>query len=147
MHTHKSSEARVRSRISTTRRLQGNRTQSRSFAEVLHYLECRTIDKSEKRFWEIFLRFDEQFILSEDCGNVRKHRDFKLVWQLRKRRSYLVLEKNCCTTKFSEKLLAIEIKKAKVTLNMPVYLVLSISDISKIVLRWISALQATASGR
>ena len=63
--------------------------------------------------------------------NVRKHRDIKLV-TTDKRRNQLVSEPNYHTTKwFSENLLAIEIKKTKVKMNNPVYLGLSILEISK----------------
>ena len=63
--------------------------------------------------------------------NVRKHRDIKLV-TTDKRRNQLVSEPNYHTTKwFSENLLAIEMKKAKVKINKPVYLGLSILEISK----------------
>ena len=63
--------------------------------------------------------------------NVRKHRDIKLV-TTDKRRNQLVSESNYHTTKwFSENLLAIAIKKAKVNMNKPVYLGLSILEISK----------------
>ena len=64
-------------------------------------------------------------------GNVRKHRDIKLVTK-DKRRNQLVSEPNYHTTKwFSENLLAIEMKKTKVKMNKPVYLGLSILEISK----------------
>ena len=63
--------------------------------------------------------------------NVRKHRDIKLV-TTDKRRNQLVSEPNYHTTKyFSENLLAIEMKKTKVKMNKPVYLGMSILDISK----------------
>ena len=64
--------------------------------------------------------------------NVRKHnRDMKLVTTEEKRRK-LVSKPNYHTTKhFSKKLLAIEMEKTKVKLNKPVYLVMSILDISK----------------
>ena len=63
--------------------------------------------------------------------NVRKHRDIKLV-TTDKRRNQLVSELNYHTTKwFSENLLAIEMKKTKVKMNKPVYLGLSILEISK----------------
>ena len=66
--------------------------------------------------------------------NVRKHRDIKLV-TTDKRRNQLVSEPNYHTTKwFSEKLLAIETRKTKVKMNKPVYLGLSILDISKILM-------------
>ena len=53
----------------------------------------------------------------------------------KKKRSKLVSEPNYHTTKnFSEKVLAIEMKKTKVIMNKPVYLVMSILDISRILM-------------
>ena len=66
--------------------------------------------------------------------NVRKHRDIKLV-TTDNRRNRLVSEPNYHTTKcFSEKLLAFEMKKTKAKMNKPIYLVLSILEISKILM-------------
>ena len=66
--------------------------------------------------------------------NVRKRRDNKLVTTER-RRKYLVPETNYHTTKFStENLLSIEIKKTRVLMNMPVYLGLSMLNLSKTVM-------------
>ena len=63
--------------------------------------------------------------------NMRKHRDIKLVTTER-RRNYLVSEPNYYTTKiFNENLLEIEMKKNQITMNKPVYLGLSILDMSK----------------
>ena len=63
--------------------------------------------------------------------NVRKHRDIKLV-TTEKRRIKLVSEPNYHTTKqFSENLIAIEMKNAKVKMNKPLYLGMSILEISK----------------
>ena len=63
--------------------------------------------------------------------NVRKHRDIKLVTTDEKRNK-LVSEPNYQTIKqFSENLLAIEMKKTKVKMNKPIYLGMSILDISK----------------
>ena len=63
--------------------------------------------------------------------NLRKHRDIKLATTDEKRNK-LVSEPNYHTTKrFSENLLAIEMKKTKVKMNKPVYLGMSILDISK----------------
>ena len=67
----------------------------------------------------------------ETMENVRKHRDIKLV-TTDKRRDQLVLEPNYHTKKwFSENLLATEMKQIKVKMNKPVYLGLSILEISK----------------
>ena len=60
-------------------------------------------------------------VFGNTMENVRKHRDIKLV-----------SEPNHHTTKrFSENLLAIEMKKTKVKMNKPIYLGMSILDISK----------------
>ena len=71
------------------------------------------------------------------CGkameNVRKHGDIKLVTT--ERRNYLVSEPNYHTTKFfTEYLLAIEMKKMQIIVNTPVYLGLSILELSKILM-------------
>ena len=66
--------------------------------------------------------------------NLNKHRDNKLVTTER-RRNYLVSEPNCHTTKFFiEHLLAIEMKNVEILTNMPVYLGLSILELSKILM-------------
>ena len=63
--------------------------------------------------------------------NVRKQRDIKLV-TTEEKRIKLVSEPNYHTTKhFSKNLLAIEMKKTKVKMNKPIYLGMSILDISK----------------
>ena len=70
-------------------------------------------------------------VFRKTMENVRKHRDIKLV-TTEEKRIKLVSEPNYHTTKqFSENLLAIEMKKAKVKMNKPVYLGKSILDISK----------------
>ena len=66
--------------------------------------------------------------------NVRKHRDVKLATTER-RRNYLVSEPNYRTTKFLTKhLLATEMKKTETLMNEPVYLALSIAELSKILM-------------
>ena len=70
-------------------------------------------------------------VFGKTVENVKKHRDIKLV-TTDKRRNQLVSEPNYRATKwFSESLLAIQIKKIKVKMNKPVYLGLSILEISK----------------
>ena len=64
--------------------------------------------------------------------NVRKLIDITLV-TTDKRRNQLALEPNYHTTKyFSENLMAIEMKKAKVKMNTPICLGISILDISNV---------------
>ena len=63
--------------------------------------------------------------------NIRKHRDIKLV-TTDKKRSKLVSEPNYHTINLiSEDLSIIEMKKTKVKMNKPIYLGLSILEISK----------------
>ena len=70
-------------------------------------------------------------VFGKTMDNVRNHGDIKLV-TTEEKRSKLVSEPYYHTTKhFSENLLAVEIKKTKVIMNKPVYLGISILDISK----------------
>ena len=70
-------------------------------------------------------------VLGKTMENVRKHRGINIV-TTDKRRNQLVSEPNCYTEKcFSEDLLATEMKKTKVKMNTPVYLGLSMLQISK----------------
>ena len=65
---------------------------------------------------------------------IRKHRDIKLV-TIDKKRSKLVSEPNYHTINLiSEDLSIIEVKKTKVKMNKPIYLGLSILEISKILM-------------
>ena len=64
--------------------------------------------------------------------NVRKHRNIKLV-TTKRRRNYLVSEPNYHTNFFTENLLAIELRKTQILINKPVYLGLSVLDLSKTV--------------
>ena len=60
-------------------------------------------------------------VFGKTIGNMRKHRDIKLVTTDEKRNK-LVSEPNYHTTKhFSEHLLAIEMKKTKVKVKKPLY--------------------------
>ena len=73
-------------------------------------------------------------VFGKTMENVRKHRYIKLV-TTEKKRNQLVTEPNYHTIKwFSENLLAIEMKKKKVKMNKPIYLGMSILEISKILM-------------
>ena len=69
-------------------------------------------------------------VFAKAMENVTKHGDIKLV-TTNKRRNHLASEPNYHTTKyFSKHLMAIEMKRTKVKMNKPVYLGMSILDIS-----------------
>ena len=64
--------------------------------------------------------------LEKNMKNVKKHRDIELVTPER-RKNYLKSKQNYHTTKFFTKnLLAVEMKKAEMIFNKPVYLGLPI---------------------
>ena len=90
--------------------------------------------KAKNDFEKNLFKLMNNSVFGRTFMNVRKHRDIKLV-TIDKRRNQLVSEPNYHTTKwFSEKLLAIEMKKTKVKMNKPVYLGLPILEISKILM-------------
>ena len=73
-------------------------------------------------------------VFGKTMEKMRKHRDIKLVTTERKR-NCLVSERNYLTTKFfTENLSAIEIEKTKILMNKPVYLGISILELSKILM-------------
>ena len=70
-------------------------------------------------------------VFGETIENVRKYRDIKL-FTTKRRRNYLVSEKNYHTTKFfTENLSKIEMKKKQIPMNKPVNLRFSILELSK----------------
>ena len=87
--------------------------------------------QAKNDFEKDFFKLMNNAVFGKTMENVRKRRDIKLV-TIDKRRNQLVSEPNYHTTKwFSENLLAIEMKKTNVKMNNPVYLGLSILEISK----------------
>ena len=81
--------------------------------------------QAKNDFEKDFFKLMNNAVFKKTMENVRKHRDIKLV-TTDKRRNQLVSEPNYHTTKwFSEKLLAIEMKKTKAKMIKPVYLGLS----------------------
>ena len=87
--------------------------------------------EAKNEFEKDLFKLMNNSVFGETMENVRKHRGIKLVTTDEKRNK-LVSEPNYHTTKrFSEKLLKIEMKTIKVKMNKPVYLGMSVLDISK----------------
>ena len=87
--------------------------------------------KAQNEFEKNFFKLMNNSVFGKTMENVRNHRDIKLVTS-DKRRKRLVLEPNYHShKKFSEHLMAIEMKKTTVKLIKPWYLGMSIFDISK----------------
>ena len=90
--------------------------------------------KAKNDFEKDFFKLMNNAVFGKTMENLRKHRDIKLV-TTDKSRNRLVSEPNYRTTKwFSENLLATEMKKKQVKMNKPIYLGLSILEISKILM-------------
>ena len=86
--------------------------------------------EAKNEFGKDFFQLMNNSVFGKTMENVRKDRDLKLV-TTEKRRIRLLSEPNYHTTKqFSENLIAIEMKKARVKMNKPLYLGISILDIS-----------------
>ena len=90
--------------------------------------------KAEKDFEKYFFKLMNNAVFGRTIGNVRKHRDVKVV-ATERLRNYLVSEPNYITTKFfSENLLAIEMRKTEILMNKRVYLGFPLLELSKILM-------------
>ena len=94
--------------------------------------ELRKLAKDD--FEKDLFKLMNNAVFGKTMENIRKHRDIKLV-TTNKERNKLVSEPNDHTINYiSEDLSIIEMNKNKVKMNKPIYLGLSILDISKILL-------------
>ena len=100
----------------------------KEYIDVNMELRKKATNDFEKDFFELM----NNAVFGKTMENVRKHRDIKLV-KTDKKRNKLVSEPNFHTMKLIDNNLAIiEMRKVKVKMNRPIYLGLSILDISKI---------------
>ena len=90
--------------------------------------------KAKYDFEKDFFKLMNNAVFGKTTKNVRKHRDIKLV-KTERERNNLLSEPNFHSTKFfTEKLLAIEMRKTQILMDKLVYLGLSILDLSKTVM-------------
>ena len=97
------------------------------------YIEMNTDlrKKMENDFEKDFFKLMNNAVFGKPMKNVRKHKDIKLV-TTNKRRNNLVPQPNYHAIKsFSENLTAIEMRKAKIKMNKPIYVGMTILDITK----------------
>ena len=94
--------------------------------------ELRKVAKNDLK--KDFFKLMNNLVFGKTMENIRKHRDIKLV-TTNKRRSKLVSEPIYRSLNYiSEDLSIIEMNKTKVKMNKPIYLGLSILEISKILM-------------
>ena len=94
--------------------------------------ELRT--ETKNKFEIDFFKVMNNSVFGKRMENVRNHRYIKLVTSDKKRKR-LVSEPNYHShKKFSEHLMATEMKKTRVKMTKPIYLDMSILDISKILI-------------
>ena len=97
--------------------------------EAMHTYEHKTKKKSQEWFWEGLLKADKK--LGRQWGKWKKIQTYQTCddWQMKK---WCSLGSKCRATKlFPKMLLALEMNKRDVKMNNPVYLGLSILNISK----------------
>ena len=100
------------------------------------YIDMNTDLKklAKNDFGKDFFKLMNNAVFGNTMENIRKHRDIKLV-TTDKKRNKLVSEPNYHTTNYiSEDLSIIEMNKTKVKMNKPIYLGLSILEISKLLM-------------
>ena len=94
--------------------------------------ELRKVAKDD--FGKDLFKLMNNSVFGKTMENIRKHRDIKLA-TINKKRSKLVSEPNYHTINYiSEDLSIIEMNKTKVKMKMPIYLGLSILEISKLLM-------------
>ena len=94
-------------------------------------MNTRLRKEAKNDFEKYFFKLMNNFVFGKTMENVRKYRDIKFV-TIDEKRNKLISEPNYHTTKwFSENLFAIEMKKTKLKMNKPIYLDMSILDISE----------------
>ena len=94
--------------------------------------ELRKLAKND--FEKDFFKLMNNAVFGKTMENIRKHRDIKLV-TTDKRKNKLVSEPNYHTMNYiSEDLSITEMNKTKVKMNKPIYLGLSILEISKLLM-------------
>ena len=90
--------------------------------------------KTKNKFEKDFFKLMNNAFFGNTMENVRKDRNIKLATTER-RRNYLASKPNYQTTNiFTENLLAMEMRKTQILMNKPVYLGLSILNLSKTIM-------------
>ena len=105
--------------------------QQKAWLKLYNDMNTQLRKKAKSEFEKDLFKLMNNSVFGKTMENVRKHRNLKLM-TTEEKRIKLVSETNYHTTKhFSDNLLVIEMKKAKVKMNKPVDLDMLVLDISK----------------
>ena len=85
-------------------------------------------------FEKDFNKLINNAVFGRSIMNVRKHRDIKLITDDKKRCKFASIPNYHTTKRFSENFLAMEMKKTKIKMNIPIYIGFTILEISKSVM-------------
>ena len=105
--------------------------QQKAWLKLYIDMNAKLRKEAKNEFEKDFFKLMNNSVFGKTMENVREHMDIKLL-TTEKRKIKLVSEPNYHTTKqFSENLTSIGMKKAREKMNKPLYLGVSILDISK----------------
>ena len=100
--------------------------------KIIYRYEQRSNQKSKAWPWKRFFKLFNNAVSVKTMGNVRKHRDMKLV-TTETQKTYLVSQPLSCYKMFHKK--CVDYRNEKISnMNIPVYLGLSILELSEILM-------------
>ena len=105
-------------------------------AWLKEYIDFNTAKRmaAVSEFEKGFFKLMNNSVFGKTMENVRMHKDYKLACTEKKRKYYASKVNFQSSVKFSEKLMAMNMRKVKVKMNKPVYLGQAILDLSKLVM-------------
>ena len=90
--------------------------------------------QAKNEFEKAFFKLMNNSVFGKTIENVRKHKDKKLVCTEKKRKRLASKPNYCNTLRFSDHLIAMDMRRVEVLMNKPVYLGQAILDLSKTVM-------------
>ena len=87
--------------------------------------------KAKNNFEKDFYKLMNNAVFGHSIMNVRRYRDIKLVTDDKKRFKLASMPNYYTTKQFSENFLAVEMKKTKIKMNVPIYIGFTILEVSK----------------
>ena len=90
--------------------------------------------KAKNDFEKDFYKLMNNAAFGRSITNVRRQRDIKLVTDDKKRCKLASMPNYYTTKQFSENVLAMEMKKTKIKMNVPIYIGFTILEVSKTIM-------------